>query len=114
MLIEYPQEFIGSVMKPSRSNYPSDTTCQGTVIPYDKGISEKFRCIEKRFNVRIIFKTKHTLCGTMMKTGPVTDAQQTQCVYSMPCDCGRGYISNTSRPLEVCIKEHKYNLTRSA
>jgi hypothetical protein len=43
-----------------------------------------------------------------MKTGPVRDAQQKkQCVYSIPRDCGRCYIGETSRPLEVCIKEHK-------
>jgi hypothetical protein len=44
-----------------------------------------------------------------MKTGPVRDAQQTkQCVQSIPCDCCRCYISEISRPLEVCIKQHTY------
>jgi hypothetical protein len=33
-------------------------------------------------------------------------------VYSIPCDCGRCYIGETNRLLEVCIKEHKYNLTQ--
>jgi predicted GIY-YIG superfamily endonuclease len=48
-----------------------------------------------------------------MKTGPVRDAQQTkQGVYNIPCDCGRYYIGETSRPLEVRIKEHKYDLTQ--
>jgi hypothetical protein len=28
------------------------------------------------------------------------------------CDCGRCYIDETSRPLEVCMKEHKHNLTQ--
>jgi hypothetical protein len=47
-----------------------------------------------------------------MKTEPVGGAQQKkQCVYSFPCDCGRCYIGETSRPLEVLIKEHKYNMT---
>jgi hypothetical protein len=46
-----------------------------------------------------------------MKTGRVRDAQQTkQCLYRISCDCGRSYITETSRPLEVRIKEHKYNL----
>jgi hypothetical protein len=46
-----------------------------------------------------------------MKTGPVRDAQQTKrCVYSIPCDCGRCYIGETSRLLEVLIKGHKYKL----
>jgi hypothetical protein len=66
--------------------------------------------ISNRLNPRNIFKTIHTLHGTLMKTGPVRYAQQTnQCVS---CDCGRCYISETSRPLEVRIKEHKYNLTK--
>jgi predicted GIY-YIG superfamily endonuclease len=48
-----------------------------------------------------------------MKTGPVRDAQEMkQCVYNIPCDCGRCYIGKTRRPLEVHIKEHKYNLTQ--
>jgi hypothetical protein len=35
MLYEYPQEFVDSIMKLSRSNRPSsDTIYHGTVIPY--------------------------------------------------------------------------------
>jgi hypothetical protein len=70
MLKEYPQEFVDSVMKPPRSNHPSsDTIYQGTVIiPYVKGISEKLRRVRNRINVRTIFKTKHVLRGTLMKT----------------------------------------------
>jgi hypothetical protein len=60
-----------------------------------------------------IFKTKHTLRGTLMKTGLVRESHQTkQCVYNILCDCGTCYISKTSRPLEVSIKEQKYNLTQ--
>jgi hypothetical protein len=60
MLNEYPQEFADSVMKPSRSNRPSsDTIYHDTVIvPYVKGISEKFRRTGNRFNARTIFKTQ--------------------------------------------------------
>jgi hypothetical protein len=49
-----------------------------------------------------------------MKRGPVRDAQwmKRRCVYKIPCDCGRCYIGETSRPLEVSIKENKYNLTQ--
>jgi hypothetical protein len=34
------------------------------------------------------------------------------CVCSIPCDCGRSYIGETSRGLEARTKEHKYNLTK--
>jgi hypothetical protein len=40
-----------------------------------------------------------------------TPSRKKLCVYSTPCD-GRCYIDKTSRPLEVRIKEHKYNLTQ--
>jgi hypothetical protein len=109
-------DFVDSVMKLSTRNRPSsDTIYVGTVIiPYVNGISEKFRSTENRFNLRTIFKTKHTFRGTLMKTGPVRDAQQTkQCMYNIPCDCGRCYIGETNRSSEVRIKEHKYNLTQS-
>jgi hypothetical protein len=31
---------------------------------------------------------------------------------NVKCERGRCYIGETSRPLEVCTKEHKYNLTQ--
>jgi hypothetical protein len=103
-------------MKPSRNDHPSsDMIYQGTVInSYMKGISKKFRCIGNYFNARTIFKTKHTLHGTSIKTGLVRNAHQTkQCVYNMPCNYGSYYIGETCRPIEVRITEHKYNLTQS-
>jgi hypothetical protein len=94
-------------MKPLRNNHPSDTIYQVTInIPYIKGISEKFRHIGNCFSVRITFKT-------VMKSGPVRDAQEMkQCVYNIPYDCGKCYINERSRPLELHNKEHKYNLTQ--
>jgi hypothetical protein len=75
-----------------------------------KSISEKFRGTGNCFNVRIIFKT---FLGTLMETGLVRDAQHMmQCVYNIPCECGRCYITKTSSSLEACIKKHKYNLTQ--
>jgi hypothetical protein len=72
MLSEYPEEFVDSIIKTSTRNRPSpDTVYQGTVvIPYVKGIPEKFRRIGNRFNLRTIFKTKHTLRGTLMLEMP--------------------------------------------
>jgi hypothetical protein len=95
ILNEYPQNFIDSIMKPERSNHPSDRLNHGTVIiPHVRGISEKkIRYIEDHFNIRTILKIDHTLRGVLNKTGPVRYAQQTkQGVRSTPCDCGRCYI----------------------
>jgi hypothetical protein len=85
-------EFIDSIMKPGRPNRPPwDTIHHGTVsIPYFRVIPKKFRRTGNRFNVRIVFETKHTLLGTLMETGLVGYAQQN--VYIIPCDYGRCYI----------------------
>jgi hypothetical protein len=59
ILNKYPQEFVDSIMKPARSNCPSSDTIYHSmviIIPYVKGISEKFRCIGNHFNVRNISK----------------------------------------------------------
>jgi hypothetical protein len=113
MLNEYPKEFVDSVMKPLRRKSSFLRYNITVIISYFKGISEKFRRIGNRFNARPIFKPKHKLRRILKKTGPVRDAQQTkQCVYSIPCYCGRCYIGETRRLVEVRIKEHKYNLTQ--
>jgi hypothetical protein len=115
MISEYPKECVDFVMKTTvRNRCTSDTVYHGTVvIPYVKVIFEKFRRFGNCFSLRNIFTIKHTLRGTLMKTGPVRDARQMkQCVYSIPCDCDRCYIGETSRPLKVRIKEHKFNLTQ--
>jgi hypothetical protein len=80
-------------------------------IPYVKGISEKFKCIWNRYNIRTIFKTKHALRSSLVKTRPERGLQQTaQCVCSIPCECGRRYIGETERTLAVRLRENKHNL----
>jgi predicted GIY-YIG superfamily endonuclease len=33
-----------------------------------------------------------------------------QCIYSIPCKCGRSYIGKTGRSLSVRLREHRHNL----
>jgi hypothetical protein len=42
-----------------------------------KGVSQKFRRIGKRYHIRKIFKTKHALKSSLMKTRPERDPKQT-------------------------------------
>jgi hypothetical protein len=51
---------------------------------------EEFKCVANRHNIRTIFKTKHILRSSFMKTKPQRDQQQTaQCVCSIPCEFDR-------------------------
>jgi hypothetical protein len=117
MLNEYPQQSITSIVKkpPRCNNHSSETIYQGTVIiPYVKGISEKVKCITlETVSMSGLFSGLNKHCGTVITTGPFTEAhQRKQCVYNIPCKCGRCYTDKTSRPSEVCIKEHKYNFSQ--
>jgi hypothetical protein len=48
-----------------------------------------------------------------MRTRPNSDPQQTAyCIYSVPCKCDRNYTGEMSRPLVVCIQEHRHNLKK--
>jgi hypothetical protein len=59
----------------------------------------------------MIFRTKKNLRSSLMKPRPEKDPQQTsRCVYSIPCECGRSYISETGRPLAVRLREYRHNL----
>jgi hypothetical protein len=81
------------------------------VIPYVKRVSENFRRIWNWYNIRMVLKTNHTLRWSIVKTRPDLDPLKTiHCIYSIPCECGRCYIGETSRPLGVCLKEHQHNL----
>jgi hypothetical protein len=33
-----------------------------------------------------------------------------QCIYSIPCECGRSYIGETGRAVAVWLLEHRHNL----
>jgi hypothetical protein len=48
-----------------------------------------------------------------MKTKLERDPQQTaQCVYSIPCECGRSYTGETGRTLAVWLCEPRHNLKK--
>jgi hypothetical protein len=94
----YPQGFIDSVI----NSYG---------IPYVKGAAEMLRRVGNRYNIRMIFETKHTLRSSLKRTWPKRDQQQTaQRVHSIPCECGRNYIGETGRLLAVRLREHRHNL----
>jgi hypothetical protein len=79
----YPQGFIDSVKS---SSLNKEKKPLGSVyIVYMKDVSEKFKRIGNRYNIRTVFKTKHTLRSSFMKARPERDPQQTsQYVVALP------------------------------
>jgi hypothetical protein len=80
-------------------------------IPYVKSASEKLKRTGNRYNSRTSFKTKHSLRSSLMKTRQERDPLQTaQCIYSIPCWCGRNYIGETGGPLALRLRVRRHNL----
>jgi hypothetical protein len=80
-------------------------------ITFVMGVSEKFKHIVNLYNIRTVFKTKHTLRSSLIKTRSKTDPQQmAQCLCSIPCECGRSCVSKTGRPLAMWLHEHRHSL----
>jgi hypothetical protein len=100
----YPQSFTHSAINSNGSSHLKNEQkpLSSVYIPKVKGVSEKFKRIGNRYS-RPILKYKHTFRSSLMKTRPERDPQQTaQCIYSIPCECGRSYIGETGRPL-ACV-----------
>jgi hypothetical protein len=58
-------------------------------IPYVKDISEILKDVGNDYSFRTVFKTKHTLRHSHMRTRLERDMQQlAHCIYSIPFECG--------------------------
>jgi hypothetical protein len=69
----FPQKLTDAVISSTGGNNRSRNEVKpigSVVIPYVKGISEKFKRIGNHY-IRTIFKTKHTLRDTLMRTRPI-------------------------------------------
>jgi hypothetical protein len=79
-----------------------------------RGVSQKFKRIGNRYNIRTIFRTKHTLKSTFTRSRLERDPLQTaQRIYSIPCECGRSYIGETGRRLAVRLHAQRHNVQQS-
>jgi hypothetical protein len=108
----YPQFFVNSFIHckdrgcPNKGEKPL-----GSEYHICEGVSEKCIRTGNCYDIRMIFKTKHTLRSSLMKTRLERDPNQTaQCIYSIPCECGRSYIGKTGKPLAKGLHVHRHSL----
>ena len=71
------------------------------VIPYVAGMSEDIRRVCRKFNIRVVFKSRQTLRSLLTKV----KGKQSNVVYRVPCSCGQVYIGETKQRLETRLKE---------
>ena len=114
----YPVNFIRNVSAPPTQetadvSSPEEEQEKGSrvVIPYVAGMSEDIRCVCRKFNIRVVFKSGRTLRSMLTKVkDTLPPGKQYNVVYRIPCSCGQVYIGETKRRLETegtprCLRE---------
>ena len=76
-------------------------------LPYVKGLAERIQKICSPFDIRAVFTSGSTLRRYLFRVKPPTEFNLIKnCVYSIPCSCGKIYKGETGRPLKVRLEEH--------
>ena len=82
-------------------------------LPYVKGLAERIQKICSSYDIRIVFTSGSTLRMYLFWVKPPTEFNMTKnCVYSIPCSCGKIYKGETGRPLKVRLEEHRKAIVR--
>ena len=76
-------------------------------LPYVKGLAERIKKICSPYDIRTVFTSGSTLWRYLFRVKPPTEFNMTKnCVYSIPCSCGKIYKGETGCPLKVRLGEH--------
>ena len=66
------------------------------MISYVAGVSEDIRCVCRKFDMKVTFKSRQTLCLMLTKVKYILPlAKQSNVVYQIPHRCGEVYIGET-------------------
>ena len=77
-------------------------------LPYVKGLTERIQKICSPHYIRTIFTSGSTLWRYLFWIKPPMEFNMIKnCVYSIPCSCGKIYKRETGHPLKVRLEEHQ-------
>ena len=125
----YQEEMISLRHNIHRNNYPEsitsaprnldrrieDNTRKLTTVylPYVKRLAERIQMICSPYDIRTVFTYGSTLRRYLFRVMPPTEFNVPKnCVYSIPCRCGKICESETGHPLNVRLEEHRKAVVR--
>ena len=77
-------------------------------VSHNQVQAERFQKICSPYDIRTVFTSGSTLRRYLFRVKPPTEFNMTKnCVYSIPCSCGKIYKGETGRPLKVRLEEHR-------
>ena len=86
-------------------------------LPYSGPISYKIaRLLRQQASAEVVFTSNPTIKDYLAASGKKQKADKTKqpkgVVYQVKCSCGKTYIGETKRPLNVRIEEHKASVRK--
>ena len=81
-------------------------------LPYIKGTTDKISKILNKHNINVAFTPANTIRQLFNSVNDPINPKHQKGVYVIPCSCGKEYIGETGRSLNIRIKEHTADLRR--
>ena len=109
----YP-ECITSVQRKLDTRIEDNNQKLTTVsLPYVKGLAERIQKIYSPYDIRTVLTSGLTLWRYLFWVKPQMEFNMIKnCVYSIPCSCGKIYKVETGRPLKIRLEEHRKAVVR--
>ena len=112
---QYPPSLVNNVinstLRPPRKQPRQQSAPFIISLPYVNPVSHHIRrLLKKQANIDVVFQKGRSIQNLLKANGkpPSTSKQDPSgVVYHIPCECGDSYIGETSRPLQIRVKEHK-------
>ena len=82
-------------------------------LHYVKGLSKRTQKICSPYDIRTVFTSSSTLRRYLFRVKPPTEFNMIKnCVYSIPCSCGKIYKGERRQPLKLRLEEHRKAVVR--
>ena len=109
----YPESITSATRNLDRKTEDNTRKLTTVCLPYVKGLAEKIQKICGPYDIRTTFRSDTTLRKHLLRVKPPTEYNMTKnCIYSIPCSCGKVYKGETCRPLKVRLEEHRKAVVR--
>ena len=76
-------------------------------LPNIKGLAEKIHKKCTPYDIRTIFRSGTILQKYLFQVKHPTEFMTKNCMYSIPCSCGKVYKGEICHPLKVRLEEHQ-------
>ena len=109
----YPERITSSPRNLDRRMEDDTRKLTRVCLPYVKGLTERIQKICSPYDIRTVFTSGSTLRRYIFRVKPPTEFNMTKnCVYSIPCSCGKIFKGETDCPLKVRLEEHRKAVVR--